>query len=114
MGPPSPQLAVAATFLGAVLDRLRHYEGRTRRSFTGFLAWADAWATSRISARLARDAIAVHTPLRLDPAAADGIVVDHDGETTHRAYMTDAVEHRIVRRLAKADIDSRVRFRAMV
>lgn len=56
----------------------------------------------------------MYTRLRLAPAAADGIVVDRDGETTHPAYMTDAVEHRIVRRLAKADIDSRVRPRAMV
>lgn len=94
----------------AVLDRLRHDEGPHASIGHWFLAWAEPWLTPgdrEYLGRVAREAIAVYAPLWLDPAAAARPVVGHDGETTYRAYMEHAVEHRIVRRLAKARITAR-------
>jgi hypothetical protein len=91
----------------AVLDRLRHDEGPHASIGHWFLAWAGPWLTSGdrdYLGRVASEAVAVYAPLWLDPDAAERPVLDHDGETTYRAYMERAVEHRIVRRLAKAGI----------
>jgi hypothetical protein len=91
----------------AVLDRLRHDEGPHASIGHWFLAWADAWLTPgdrEHLARVAADALAVYTPLWEAPEAASRTVHAHDGETSYRAYMEHAVEHRIVRRLAKAGI----------
>jgi len=91
----------------AVLDTLRHDEGPHASIGHWFLAWAEP----RLSAgdrgylgTVARDAIRVYEPLWRDPDAAERPVISHDGETSYRTYMEDAVEHRIVRRLAKASI----------
>jgi len=94
----------------AVLDRLRHDEGPHASIGHWFLAWAAPWLTPgdrEYLGKVARDAIAVYAPLWLDPDAAVRPVLDHDGETTYRAYMEHAVEHRIIRRLAKIGIDAR-------
>lgn len=94
----------------AVLDRLRHDEGPHASIGHWFLAWAEAWLTPGdrdYLGRVARDAVAVYAPLWQDPDAAGRPVLDHSGETTYRAYMEAAVEHRIVRRLAKVGIDAR-------
>jgi hypothetical protein len=87
----------------AVLDRLRHDEGPHAAIGHWFLAWADAWLTPGDRdhlGRVAREAIAVYEPLWLDPEAGQIRV----GDTTYRAYMEHAVEHRIVRRLAASGI----------
>lgn len=91
----------------AVLDRLRHDEGPHASIGHWFLAWADAWLSPgdrEYLGAVARAAIDVYAPLWLDPDAAMRLVLDHDGETTYRAYMERAVTHRIVRRLARAGI----------
>jgi hypothetical protein len=91
----------------AVLDRLRHDEGPHASIGHWFLTWADAWLTPgdrEYLGAVARDAIAVYEPLWLSPDAADRAVQGHDGETSYRAYMEHAVAHRIVGRLAKANI----------
>jgi hypothetical protein len=89
----------------AVLDRLRHDEGPHASIGHWFLAWAGPWLTAGdrdYLGRVAREAISVYEPLWLDEEARDRVVLDHDGETSYRAYMEDAVAHRIVGRLAKA------------
>jgi len=91
----------------AVLDTLRHDEGPHASIGHWFLAWAGTWLTPgdrEYLGGVARDAIDVYVPLWTDPEAAARPVLDHAGETTYRAYMEDAVEHRIVRRLARAGI----------
>ena len=83
-----------------VLDRLRHDEGPHASIGHWFLAWADSWLSRgdrEYLAQIARAAIAVYEPLWLAPEAEARCV----GDTTYRAYMEHAVEHRIVRRLAK-------------
>ncbi len=91
----------------AVLDTLRHDEGPHASIGHWFLAWAENWMTAgerEYLGTVAGDAIAVYEPLWSDPGAAERVVIGNDGETTYRAYMEDAVEHRIVRRLAKAGV----------
>jgi hypothetical protein len=91
----------------AVLETLRHDEGPHASIGHWFLAWAGTWLTAGdrdYLGAVARDAIAVYEPLWRDPEAAARPVLDHAGETTYRAYMEDAVEHRIVRRLTKAGV----------
>jgi hypothetical protein len=91
----------------SVLETLRHDEGPHASIGHWFLAWADAWLSPgdrEYLGRIARDAIDVYVPLWQNPEAAQRPVIGHDGEITYRAYMEDAVEHRIVRRLAKAGI----------
>lgn len=94
----------------AVLDRLRHDEGPHASIGHWFLAWAEGWLSPgdrEYLGGVARDAIAVYAPLWLAPDAAMRPVSGPDGETTYRAYMEHAVEHRILRRLARAGIDCR-------
>ena len=85
------------TLTSAVLERLRHDEGPHASIGHWFLEWADAWLTRgdrEHLGRVAADAIEVYRPIwRDDPA--------------YSAYMERAVEHRILRRLAKAGIDAR-------
>jgi hypothetical protein len=83
----------------AVLERLRHDEGPHASIGHWFLAWAESWLTRGDREHLghvARDAIAVYEPIWRESE-----------EPGYRAYMEDAVEHRILRRLAKAGIDAR-------
>ena len=88
----------------AVLDRLRHDEGPHASIGHWFLEWAALTAGDReYLGRVARDAIAVYEPLWQD--GDDRTVATAHGEMSYRAYMTDAVEHRIVRRLAKVGIE---------
>jgi hypothetical protein len=87
------------TLSRAVLERLRHDEGPHASIGHWFLAWAEPWLTAgdrEHLGRVARDAIAVYEPIWREAEDVD-----------YRAYMEDAVEHRIVRRLAKAGISAR-------
>jgi len=89
----------------AVLDRLRHDEGPHASIGHWFLAWADPWLTPgdrEYLGGVARASIQTYEPLWLAPEAQARMI---DGDTTYRAYMEHAVEHRIVRRLAKHGID---------
>jgi hypothetical protein len=82
----------------AVLDRLRHDEGPHASIGHWFLAWAEAWLSAgdrEYLGGVARDAIAVYAPLW------------RDRPHSHREYMEEAVEERIVGRLAKRGIDCR-------
>jgi hypothetical protein len=78
-----------------VLDRLRHDEGPHAAIGYWFLAWADPWLTAgqrEYLGGIARDTITVYEPLWLER-----------GEE-YRAYMENAVDERILARLAKVGI----------
>ena len=82
----------------AVLDRLRHDEGPHASIGHWFLTWAEPWLSRgdrTYLGEVATAALAVYAPLW------------RDAEPSHRTYMDDAVDHRIVRRLAKAGITVR-------
>jgi hypothetical protein len=83
----------------AVLEKLRHDEGPHASIGHWFLAWAEPWLTTGDREHLgnvARAAIAVYEPIWRESE-----------EPGYREYMEDAVEHRILRRLAKAGINAR-------
>jgi len=83
----------------AVLEKLRHDEGPHASIGHWFLAWAEAWLTKgdrEHLGRVARAAIDVYAPIWRD-----------SDEPGYAEYMDAAVEHRILRRLAKTGIDAR-------
>ena len=92
----------------AVLDRLRHDEGPHAAIGHWFLAWAEPWLTAgdrEYLGNVASEAIAVYEPLWRE--AQHDTVDEHYSAVNFREYMQNAVDERIVGKLAKVGIHCR-------